>query len=53
LLVFLIEAGELRLAERGLRARPSKLQPFGSAAVQASIVARFRALTGVAVELPQ
>jgi aminoglycoside phosphotransferase (APT) family kinase protein len=52
LLGCLLEAGEHALADRGLRARPRKPTAFGSPRVQAGMLERFRALTGVNVALP-
>ena len=52
LLGCLQEAGEHRLADLGRAARPRKPTAFASPEVQAGMLARFRALTGVAISLP-
>ena len=52
LLVCLAEAGEHRLGDLGLAPRPRKPTPFGSPVVQASMIGRFRDLTGIDLGLP-
>lgn len=51
-LVILLEASEHRLADAGAILRPSKPTAFGAPRAVASVVARFRALTGVEVAPP-
>lgn len=52
LLLCLLEAGEHRLADLGRAPRPRKPTAFGSPAVQACLLGRFRDLTGIDLALP-
>jgi aminoglycoside phosphotransferase (APT) family kinase protein len=51
-LLFLLEAGEHRLADLGRRARPEKPTAFGEAGAIARSAARFESITGVRLRLP-